>query len=124
MSTDAVIVYRAYDEAGELLYIGMTSDVQLRMVDHHAQHYTRHWAERVTRIETETHPDRRTASWAKRRLIAELHPTFNRRGVGVRQLTPENCTHCKDISLVTDGDSEVNLRCSYCEGRVKVRRIA
>jgi len=73
------IVYRFFDVAGKLLYIGRTIRLQDRMNDHlnHAV-----WFEKVTRIELARFKTFEAMCAAERRAIAQEHPIHNIVGNG------------------------------------------
>lgn len=67
-------LYRAYDDAGRLLYVGIARNWGRRW----AQHSSRApWYGEVTRLEVEMHPDRLTAAAAELAAIADEHPIHN-----------------------------------------------
>jgi len=69
-------LYRHFDEAGELLYVGVTSRLP-RRVREHQQHSP--WWEKIARIEVKPYPDRQSVLEAERVAIENEKPKFNKR---------------------------------------------
>lgn len=67
-------VYRLYDEAGTLLYVGSAYDPKERA----KKHREKPWWPRVARREDEWHPSREAAYVAETEAIAEAHPLGNK----------------------------------------------
>lgn len=67
------VVYEFYDQDGEPVYVGFTSDLIQRLQTHRASAM---WRE-VTEIHTQTYPDRRAAQDEEARLIRQLQPRWN-----------------------------------------------
>lgn len=77
-TTPLGIIYRHFDAADVLLYIGITDDrSDVERQKSHAR--TARWWRFVHRIERETVPDRRAASRAEMGAIRAERPIFNRR---------------------------------------------
>jgi predicted GIY-YIG superfamily endonuclease len=71
-------LYRIFDGAGVLLYVGVTVDLEQRLREHRM---TAAWCRtEMARVEVEEHPDRDTAYWAECRAIATEAPKYNRQG--------------------------------------------
>lgn len=69
------ILYRLYDKAGELLYIGITNNIQNRL-EQHAQ--TKRWWPDVAEIKLETgFKDRTALENAEREAILQEIPRYN-----------------------------------------------
>jgi len=68
------VVYRAYDGADRLLYVGCTNDIDARMKSHHT---SSPWAVYMARFATEVFETRADAESAEARAIAEEHPRWN-----------------------------------------------
>lgn len=68
-------LYRHYDEAGRLLYVGISWSSIARFAAGHRQRAS--WAERTVRIDIERFPSRGEALEAERRAIAEEEPLHN-----------------------------------------------
>ncbi len=66
-------VYRLYDGAEELLYVGSTSALKLRVQAHRCKP----WGKRITRVEYEMFDGAWSAVEYERRLIYTLDPPFN-----------------------------------------------
>lgn len=73
MSADHVL-YRFFDTAGDLLYIGITNDPGRRWGRHAGD---KPWWNEVDRIELERHPDRPTVLLAERDAIKAEYPRYN-----------------------------------------------
>ena len=67
-------LYRLRDEAGRLLYVGITRNVKQRMGMHR---YEQPWWQLVSEREIEEHPDRAAAEKAERDALATEAPAFN-----------------------------------------------
>ena len=72
------VVYRIFNSADVLLYVGCTDNLKRRM-DHHAKR--QRWWDEVSRIETEWHPSRTEAECAEDQAIAEERPLYNIAGL-------------------------------------------
>lgn len=72
--TERTALYRLYDAAGQLLYIGITNNPANRW-RRHAQASL--WWPKVASKDVEWHPDRQCALDAERRLIEAHHPPHN-----------------------------------------------
>jgi hypothetical protein len=68
-------VYRYYDKAGVLLYVGITSRATTRQQEHNAD---KEWWAFVARQEVEHLDTRPLASERERELIRQFHPPFNK----------------------------------------------
>lgn len=69
-------LYRAYDDAGQLLYVGMSISPLARL----EQHANGPWMAHVANVTFERYPDRETAAAAERSAIRCEDPVFNRAG--------------------------------------------
>lgn len=67
------LVYRFYSADGELLYVGLTANLEGRL----GKHRRRSWWPDVARITTEEFPDRTTAQIAERSAIHHENPLHN-----------------------------------------------
>lgn len=67
-------VYRLYDKAGKLLYVGCTSDITTRLVTHRRE---REWGRRIHRAETESYNTKREALKREGQLVTEMKPEYN-----------------------------------------------
>lgn len=67
-------VYRYYDKAGVLLYVGITSRRTVRQSEHNAD---KEWWPYVARQEVEHFPNRDAAAAQERALIRKFRPPFN-----------------------------------------------
>lgn len=68
------VVYRAFDAADRLLYVGCTNDVEARMKSHAA---SSPWFVYMDRFTTEPFGSRAEAEAAEARAIGEEHPRWN-----------------------------------------------
>lgn len=68
------VVYRLYDHAGQLLYIGSTGDLDKRLRDHRCK---QPWAGAIARVASEPHPDRASARAAETAAIGIERPLHN-----------------------------------------------
>lgn len=71
-------VYRCYDAAGRLLYVGCSVNVKQRIKWHRSM--SAHWAAQIATVETQTYPDRPTALRHEREAIGEESPLHNIKG--------------------------------------------
>ena len=79
-------LYRMFDGAGQLLYVGISSRAALRWEQHRAQ---KPWWEDVARVEVEHHYDRESALMAEREAILAEKPRHNIAGsIAMRGLLP------------------------------------
>lgn len=70
------MLYRAYDAAGVLLYVGITKDVDQRLREHRM---TTSWCrDEMARVEIEEYPNRDLAHWAEFHAITIEAPKHNR----------------------------------------------
>lgn len=69
------VVYRFYDDADRLIYVGSTSNLSKRQIHHRC--CMAWWAD-VARVEYDVHADIAEARDAEREQIAELRPVHNR----------------------------------------------
>jgi predicted GIY-YIG superfamily endonuclease len=69
-------VYRCYDAAGQLLYVGCSKNPQRRIKEHT---FTRTWwTDRIARVVLKVFPDRLLALLAEEQAIKAEHPIHNR----------------------------------------------
>lgn len=73
-SFEAHYVYRYFDEAGDLLYVGCTKDVEARERQHRT---ASHWFPSVARRTVKQFADRDRARHAERVTVASEHPQHN-----------------------------------------------
>lgn len=69
-------LYRHFDAAGRLLYVGISLHALHRL----AQHRGSPWYAQIARVDIEVHPSRTAALCAEARAIAQERPLFNVRG--------------------------------------------
>lgn len=67
-------LYRFFDSAGALLYVGISGAIPTRLGQHHD---TKPWYHEVARITVEHHPDRPTALAFEERAIKTERPKYN-----------------------------------------------
>ncbi len=70
----ATTLYRFYDEAGALLYVGITGDTGRRIAQHNRE---KDWWNHVTNIRIEYHDYRYLALQAERTAIVTEYPMYN-----------------------------------------------
>jgi len=70
-------LYRLYDATGNLLYVGITSDIARRMNQHATD---KAWWPEVARKTIELHPSRSDAGFAEMAAVRKEHPRHNVRG--------------------------------------------
>jgi hypothetical protein len=71
------VVYKCYDDAGALLYVGFTSNFDRRWSQHHSTFPD--LVTRTAKVVQEPHPDRKSAAEAESRCIDFDAPLLNRR---------------------------------------------
>lgn len=69
-------VYWVFDAEDRLLYVGMSGQLQIRLLGHLQRS---EWFARAARIETETFANRREAAERERQAIWDDKPLFNKR---------------------------------------------
>lgn len=69
------VLYRMFNRAGDLLYVGITADIGMRFAQHSA---TQPWWKSVGRIAVEHHDDRPSVERAERAAIRAEAPLYNR----------------------------------------------
>jgi hypothetical protein len=67
-------LYRAYDHEDRLLYVGITTDVDVRLGEHRRE---APWFAAMARLDVEWFPDRLGAEGAEREAIRTEHPMWN-----------------------------------------------
>lgn len=75
---DSVAVYRVFNVAGALLYVGISDNPKRRFAQHHDEKY---WWVDVARWEITWFPDRETALAEEARAIVEETPAYNLAGI-------------------------------------------
>lgn len=78
-------LYRLYDSAGDLLYIGISDRGPVRLTEHYR---FKPWFDMVTRVEFERYPTRAMALQAEAGQIVALHPRHNIQHNGGNQVRP------------------------------------
>jgi excinuclease UvrABC nuclease subunit len=105
------LLYRFFDEAGELLYVGITVNLPLRL----RAHSQRDWWTDVRTMTAEEHPDREAVLVAERVAIEGEHPRHNvclNRG---RRQPRRRVQRCRCLWL--EPDAQGVLRCCDCDSR-------
>lgn len=74
MSTEETWLYRMFDEAGVLLYIGISRDAFIRFAQHAKD---KPWISQVAKWERESYPSRAQALRAEKAAIQAEHPLYN-----------------------------------------------
>lgn len=94
-------VYRCFDEAGRLVYIGSTADLQGRLDTHRK---TSWWAPTVVKVKATWYPDGTSAREEERRAIRDEVPRWNKSGkwVGRHRWTRDDW-HDWITTLLRDG---------------------
>lgn len=69
-------VYWLYDSEDRVLYIGLTRQIEERLIQHSKD---KGWWEQISRVEVQAHPSRRAAFEAERDAIYAERPIFNKR---------------------------------------------
>jgi excinuclease UvrABC nuclease subunit len=72
--SDTSAVYRIYNAANELIYIGMSYEPATRV---NVQRREQKWGHEIARYEADWFPDRVASRDAEERLIKELQPRYN-----------------------------------------------
>lgn len=82
-------IYRLLNEEGDLLYVGITSDVRTRMASHAN---TKEWWPQVADVVIRRYPTREQALLLEEHVIATEAPAYNRRiGAFSDSATPHGC---------------------------------
>ena len=72
--SDASAVYRIYNAADELIYIGMSYEPAVRV---RVQRREKAWGHEIARYEVDWHQDRAASQRAEEQLIKEFQPRYN-----------------------------------------------
>lgn len=96
-------LYRFYDAAGRLLYVGITADLPRRLGRHKRD---RPWWADVTRVEVAHYPDRENALAAEAEAITDERPLYNVRHNARPALEVEPVeVEAEAVKVDTDTDS-------------------
>lgn len=95
------VLYRMYDAARRLLYVGITMNVAGRMAEHRGE---KHWWSDIATIELQHFTSRKAVERAEREAIRAERPAFNvmhvpterEPGTGSRRTTPLRTTQIDD----------------------------
>jgi hypothetical protein len=99
---DAITIYKFFNVADDLLYVGITGRGPRRWVEHGA---TQPWWGDVARVEVEHEADRRRAVERERELIREYHPKHNVVHNGKSKIVP--MPHATERQDAPTGDPPV-----------------
>jgi hypothetical protein len=103
------VVYRMYDEAGTLLYVGSSSNIGRRLSQHQSDTA---WFPAVVRIDVEHHSELAAARAAEARTIVAEAPLMNRyaplSAIGAPDASPEG----EDADLISVAEATRILGCS------------
>lgn len=105
------VVYRAFDAAGDLLYVGCTSNIKSRFAYH--RHDKPEWLALSAKIDTEPYPDPVSAYAAEEQAILAERPRFNR-VVGAHDLIEGDPRHGKAGTYYKRG-----CRCELCRAAAR-----
>lgn len=72
--SDPSAVYRIYNTAGDLIYVGMSYDPDVRV---RVQRREKVWGHEISRHEVDWHPNRAASQRAEEQLIKERQPRYN-----------------------------------------------
>src|SRR6185369_1982919 len=90
------VLYRHWDAAGSLLYVGITGNLATRLRGHRQ---TASWFPKIANITLQHFPDKDTLLAAERRAIAEEDPPYNKRlkvGLHYHYRRKYICAACKE----------------------------
>lgn len=107
-------LYRHFDAAGVLLYVGISVDWSAR---HRAHRRDAEWFDRISRIEIERHPGLISALDAEARVIAGERPLFNRTNVPEVGQWVEQCCSLDNSAARTRGRDLFEHFMSWCAAR-------
>lgn len=99
-------LYRLFDSAGVLLYVGISDNLKVRFADHAA---SKPWWPDVARRTIELHTVRSAAEAAEDAAIKAEHPVHNLAGVPSDQRFPKVRPEMPPFPAWTAGESEVIL---------------
>ncbi len=118
-------VYRAYDDAGSLLYVGCTLDFERRRREHEQK---RPWADRIARWEVVGYPTQEPALLAEEEAIKAESPEFNAmyNGAGLtgwndERRAAETCLHGHPWADHAETNAQGRRICGECK-RIAWRR--
>lgn len=80
-----IYLYRCFDRDGQLLYVGITDDVERRKREHAKEKF---WWPDVAKVTTMAFETREAALWAEWAVITTCHPVYNK--AAVRPATPDH----------------------------------
>ena len=111
--TAPAAVYRIYDAAGRLLYIGSGKSSLVRLSNHLAK---KPWAQQIASMQIQHLPSRAAAYKAEAQAIRQEHPLYN--VVGNRQAQPpEGCIYptgsCTSTTTACLAEAEGHSRCLF-----------
>lgn len=121
-------LYRFYDDAGQLLYVGITNDPGRRMSQHAEQ---KRWWPEVRGVSIEWYDDREGVAAAERRAVAIERPRHNkqlrqmiklpesRRGDQPTDVLVWSCDECGLPVEPADGYLHVSMKATLQHGRAE-----
>lgn len=71
---DPCCLYRFFDDAGAVIYVGITHDPATRMRAHYGK---QPWAGEIARSELAWHPNKAAAQCAERAAVEQFNPRYN-----------------------------------------------
>jgi predicted GIY-YIG superfamily endonuclease len=110
---DRCAVYRLYDTAEKLLYIGASHNPKQRWRDHRKE---KPWRERMASMTIQWYPDRATAESAEREAIAREDPEYNVRD------TPRFAEVCRSAGAARRESIRRAIRAADSEANARRRR--
>ena len=102
---DTTYLYRIFNEACELLYIGITYDLETRFSQH--SQYSRWW-KHAHQCHIEEYDTRREAEWTERQAIINELPIFN-----TIRYTNDRQQHCYECGEPVYHPSGVHVWCDF-----------
>lgn len=98
-------VYRVYDHDDQLIYVGCTSNLFVRLSTHQISTW---WAYQAKRVVAKVYPDKYYALSVERRIIQDEHPRWNLNGQSPRQHWTKQ--HYIDFVTALTNQSEITPR--------------
>lgn len=108
------VVYRLFDADGALLYVGCTTDLRRRMMNHRCD---RSWFSEVVELHTEPYPSRSEALRGERAAIDSEHPRHNVHPLEQGRRIAEATRRYRDEAHATNRPCG-HVRCATCRALV------